>query len=109
MRTLAQRQPAQCLETVAVVGGGTGRRKGLCYAEQLPALRKFRRTMAVAEKAVIPDAMKPIQRHVDQEASDEFPAAANSPRTPRLARHAAAPEPRAHARNAELKSNRLIN
>jgi hypothetical protein len=28
--------------------------------------------MAVAEKAVVPDAMKSVRQHMDQEAADEF-------------------------------------
>jgi len=64
--------PVNCLETVAVVSRRLGS-PGRCHPEQFPAQRKLARTMAIAEEAVVPDAVKPVRQYMDQEAADETP------------------------------------
>src|SRR5271165_5099026 len=73
VRTFSQRLSRQRLETVAVVSGNLSRRSGRCHADQLPAARELLCTMAVAEEAVIANAVKPVWQHMDQEAADELP------------------------------------
>src|SRR5271167_3762891 len=72
VRTLSQRLSSQRLETVAVVSRRL-RSRGRCHPEQFPAPRKLARTMAIAEEAVVPDAVKPVRQYMDQEAADELP------------------------------------
>ena len=71
MRTFPQGSSGQCLIAVAIVSGvRIGRRSGRCHPEQFPAVLELPCAMAVAEEAVVPDAVKPTR--MDQEAADEL-------------------------------------
>src|SRR5208283_4276707 len=72
VRTFAQRPPGQCLETIAVVSRRIGRRSGRRHPEEFPAALKLLRTMAIAEEAEVPDAVKSVRQHMDQEATDDL-------------------------------------
>src|SRR3984957_18877725 len=72
VRTLPQRLPGQRLETIAVVSGRISGRSGQRHPQQFPASGQLPGTMAVAEEAIVPDAMKPVRQHMDQEAADEL-------------------------------------
>src|SRR5258708_4514480 len=71
MRALPQRLSGQGLEAITVVGERPGR-GGRRHPEQVPAALKLAGTMAVAEEAKIPDAVKSGRQHMDQEAADEL-------------------------------------
>jgi hypothetical protein len=56
--------------TIAVVIGRFGRRSGRKHPEQLPAALELSRAMAVAEEAVVADAMKSVRQYMDQKAAN---------------------------------------
>src|ERR1700686_1116431 len=66
VRTFPQPPPGQRREALTVV---TGRFDGCRWRhpEQLPAALEFPRAVTVAEEAVVPAAMEPIRRDMDQE------------------------------------------
>ena len=67
-------RPVSASIAIAIVSGRIGAGPAGAIAEQFPAARQLPRTMAVAEEAVVPDAVKPVRQHMDQEAADELPA-----------------------------------
>src|ERR1700744_5019754 len=70
--TRPQRLSDQCLETIAVVARGIDRRFGRCHPEEFAASGELLRAMAIAEEAEVPDAVKSVRQHMDQEAADEL-------------------------------------
>src|ERR1700688_5207892 len=72
VRTLSQRLSGQSFEAVAVVGRRLGGRFDRRHPEQFPATLKLAGTMAIAEEAVVSNAVKSIRQHMDQEAANEL-------------------------------------
>src|SRR6516225_11888985 len=72
-RALPQAMPGKILAAVAIVlFGRVDRRLGNRHAEQVAAVGKLLRAMAIAEEAVIADAMEARGQDVKQEAADEL-------------------------------------
>ena len=62
VRTLSQRLSGQSFEAVAVVGRRIGGRLNQDHPERLPATLSLRAPMAIAEEAVVSDAVESIRR-----------------------------------------------
>src|ERR1019366_8081391 len=45
-----------------------------CHPEQFPVQSQLPRALTIAEEAEVPDAVKPVRQHMDQEATHELPA-----------------------------------
>ena len=72
-RTMSQRVPGKLLETVMVIGNGfRSPGVGWRHGQQAATKRQSFLAVAVAEEAVVADALKPVGQDMEQEAADEL-------------------------------------
>src|SRR5215471_21020335 len=69
---LTQRASSQFFIALPIVFGFFRRRQVGWHAQQLPAARQFLFSIAIAQEAVIADALEPIRQDVQEETADEL-------------------------------------